>query len=518
MAPSEPNAIPFRPKGEVPKFAEEREGWKGYIEWEKYPEKKKQVEEILRNYDFPDPPEYQLKPLPETNPMLTGERFKQYHYAVGLNDIPDISWQYVLKEKAPDMIHVLQFPYNGEPPRERLVETVITRNQDFFVRNHGGVPEIDADKFTLDIGGLVNEPKRLTLADLQNEAIFPRQSNIVSLQCSGTRRIEQIHEYPGDGDELINAPWGEGAIGTARWTGVSLKKVIKYCGGLKDGAQHIELFGADTYFKKGKVYNYVVSVPWRKVKSHEVLLAWEMNGEPLPKIHGFPLRAVVFGYIGARSCKWLYEIRGIKDPSDAPVQRKEYLYYTPQVGKQNAMYSNGFSIQDMPVSSAIMTPKDMDQIIHDGKIKLRGWAYSGGGHWPVRVEVSNDGGSIWYEVPYDKMSTKYYNAWRLWEIDLPVDAEGWLEFCVRTWDDALNTQPTFVRSAWNWDLHVTSSCHRVKIYSINKARPATAARLKALEERGISITPITKPLPIDLESDEEYAKNMAARGGRDPLE
>jgi sulfite oxidase len=63
------------------------------------------------------PPEYQLKPLPETNPLLTGERFKQYHYAVGLNDIPDISWQYVLKEKAPDMIHVLQFPYNGEPPR-----------------------------------------------------------------------------------------------------------------------------------------------------------------------------------------------------------------------------------------------------------------------------------------------------------------------------------------------------------------------------------------------------------------
>jgi len=94
--------------------------------------------------------------------------------------------------------------------------------------------------------------------------------------------------------------WGEGAIGTARWTGVSLKKVLKYCGGLKEGAQHIEFMGVDTYFKKGKVYNYVVSVPWRKVKIHEVMLAWEMNGKPLPKIHGYPLRAVVFGYIGAR--------------------------------------------------------------------------------------------------------------------------------------------------------------------------------------------------------------------------
>lgn len=518
MAPAEPNAPPFRPKGKLPHFEDELEGWKGYIEWEKYPEKKKQVEEILKQYDFPDPPEFQLVPLPKTNPILTGERFKQYHYATGLGHLVDTSWQYVLKEKAEDMVHVLQFPYNGEPPGDRLVSTEITRNEDFFVRNHGGVPEIDADKYFLEIDGLVNNPKRLTLADLQNEELFPRETKVVSLQCSGTRRLEQIRQYPGDGDELINAPWGEGAIGTARWTGVSLKKVIKHCGGLKDGTKHIELFGADTYFKKGKVYNYVVSIPWRKVKIHEVLLAWEMNGKPLPKIHGFPLRAVVYGYIGARSCKWLYRIRGITDPSEAPVQRKEYLYYTPQIGKQNAMYSNGFSIQDMPVSSAIISPKDMDVITHDGKVKLRGWAFSGGGHWPIRVEVSPDGGAIWYEVPTENMSTKYYYAWRLWEIDLPVDPEGWLEFCVRTWDNAMNTQPTYVRSAWNWDLHVTSSCHRIRVYSVNRSKPLTAARLKALEEHGIPLTPITKPLPIELETDEQYQASMAEQRGRDPLE
>lgn len=274
---------------------------------------------------------------------------------------------------------------------------------------------------------------------------------VATLQCSGTRRIEQIAQYPGDGDELINAPWGEGAIGTARWTGVSLKKVIKHCGGLADkgaGDKHLEFFGADTYFKKGEAYNYVVSVPWRKVRANEVLLAWEMNGEPLPHIHGFPLRVVVAGYIGARSVKWLYRVRAIEGPSLAPVQAKEYLYYSSQVGKQNAVYSNGFSIQDMPVSSAIISPVDKAQVVHDGKMKLRGWAYSGGGRWPVRVEVSADGGSVWYEVPWEKMSEKYFHAWRLWEIEMPVDAEGWLEFCVRTWDNALNTQPTFVRSAW----------------------------------------------------------------------
>ena len=109
----------------------------------------------------------------------------------------------------------------------------------------------------------------------------------------------------------------------------------------------------------------------------------------------------------------------------APVQMKEYLYYTPQNGKQNVTYSNGFSIQTMPVASAIMTPVDKDVIVHDGKIRMTGWAYSGSG-WPERVEVSNDGGGVWYEVPYENLSKKYYHAWRTWWIDIPVDAEGWL--------------------------------------------------------------------------------------------
>ncbi|GME33781.1 Sulfite oxidase [Neofusicoccum parvum] len=517
-------ALPSEQSGkDAPFFAEEREGWKGYIEWEDYPEKKKQAAEILARHKFPDPPEFQLEPLPKTNPVLGGERFKAYHYAMGptLRDIPKISWDYVLKEKSPDMIHLLQFPYNGEPPRDRLVSTPITPNPDFFVRNHGGIPTIPASTHTLDIDGLVAHPQRLTLADLQDATRFPRASMVVTLQCSGTRRAEQIAEYPGDGDELINAPWGEGAIGTARWTGVSLKRVIKHCGGLRGGSDadaHIEFYGADTYFKKGGVFNYVVSVPWRKVRAGEVLLAWEMNGRPLPAIHGAPLRVVVAGYIGARSVKWLYRVRAIEGPSLAPVQMKEYLYYPSQVGKQNAAYSNGFSIQDMPVSSAIMSPREKEIVVHEGKVKLRGWAYSGGGRWPVRVEVSGDGGSVWYEAPWEKMSEKYFHAWRLWEVDLPVEAEGWLEFCVRCWDNALNTQPTFVRSAWNWDLHVTSSCHRIKVYSINKSRPATAERLKFLEEKGIPITPITRPLEIDLESEEDYLRNMKARGGRDPVE
>ncbi|KAI9831583.1 MAG: hypothetical protein M1819_004815 [Sarea resinae] len=501
-------------------FKEERKGWRGYVEWEATPEKKEKAAEILAQYDFAKPPEFQLAPLPTTNPVIEGLRFKQYHAALGndLRDVPKRSWEIVQEEKSKDMLHLLQFPYNGESPKTRLADTPITPNEDHFVRNHGGIPECAEEDYFLDIDGLVNEPKRLTLADLKDESRFPRQSAVVTIQCSGTRRLEQMVLYPGDGDELINAPWSEGAIGTARWTGVSLKKVLKYCGGIKEGAKHIEFQGMETYFKKGQAFNYAVSVPWRKVKANEVILAWEMNGKPLPRIHGHPLRTVVFGYIGARSCKWLYKINAIREPSSGPVQKKEYLYYGSQIGKHNAAYSNGHSIQDMPVSSAILSPADKKVIVHDGKIHVKGWAYSGGGHWPVRVEVSMDGGSVWYEVPPNRMSQKYFNAWRTWSVDVPVDAEGWLELVARCWDDAMNTQPTFVRSAWNWDTHVTSSCHRISVYSINTSRPATRARLAELQDARIELEPLTQPLPIDLEDDTDYVREMAVRGGRDPDE
>ena len=93
-----------------------------------------------------------------------------------------------------------------------------------------------------------------------------------------------------------------------------------------------------------------------------------------------------------------------------------------------------------------------------------------------------------------------------------------LELVARCWDNALNTQPTYVRSAWNWDLHVTSSCHRVKVFSVNRSKPATAKRMKRLEQEGIDFQPLTKPLEIDLESDEEFETEVQRRRGRDPEE
>ncbi|RGP80734.1 sulfite oxidase [Fusarium longipes] len=405
---------------------DEREGWKGYVEWEDYPEKKIKAHQRFRRFQFPPPPEFQLEPIPATNPVLEGKRWKLWHKAIGgvLTKVPEISWE---TEKHPNMLHLLEFPYNGEAPKSLLTKHYIMPNELHFVRNHGGIPDIDPSAWDLRLDGLVNNPQKLTLADLQDESRFPRVTKLVTIQCSGTRRLEQIVEYPGEGDEMINAPWAEGAIGTARWTGVSLKKVIKHCGGLKDGAKHIELYGADTYFKAGQLMNYVVSVPWSKVRSHEVILAWEMNGEPLPKIHGAPVRAVVMGYIGARSVKWIYRIKAIEEPSLAPVQSREYLYFQQQVGKHNQLPTMGIQIQEMPVSSAIMTPWNKEVVVHDGQIEVTGWAYSGGGRWPERVEISSDGGHVWYAVPVENLSPKHKFAWRTFKGKVPCDHEGWTE-------------------------------------------------------------------------------------------
>ncbi|EMD00481.1 hypothetical protein BAUCODRAFT_170332 [Baudoinia panamericana UAMH 10762] len=504
--------VPFKDEnaiasvGDRDMLFQDEPNWKGHIEWENYPEKKEKAHKILSSQNFPPPPEYQMGPIPGTNPVLEGVRWKQWHYAIGgaLKTVPEESWEIVLKEKHPEMLHLLQFPYNGESPKRLTTAKDITPNSLHFVRNHGGIPYISRDKYKLQLDGLVKNPRTFTLDELMNPDVFPRMEKLVTIQCSGTRRIEQIVYNAGEGDEMINAPWAEGAIGTAKYVGISLKKVIKACGGLIEDGKHLEFYGAETYFKKNSAMNYVVSVPWSKVKANEVMLAWEMNGEPLPKIHGYPLRVVVMGYIGARSVKWLYRIKAISNPSLAPVQSQEYLYFNQQTGKHNQRMTDGIQIQEMPVSSAIMMPWNKQVIIHNGSIHCKGWAYSGGGRWPERVEVSADGGFNWYAVPMDTMSPKARFAWRTWELDLPCEAEGWIEILCRCWDNALNTQPLNVRAAWNWGLHVTSSAHRISVYSVNKKREVTRKRLEEFESRGVPFGPLTVPTEWQVQSWDDY--------------
>ncbi|KAH8108637.1 hypothetical protein DFH11DRAFT_1731780 [Phellopilus nigrolimitatus] len=139
----------------------------------------------------------------------------------------------------------------------------------------------------------------------------------------------------------------------------------------------------------------------------------------------------------------------------------------------------------MLVSSAIIHPTDKQ-------------AYSGGGNWVERITASLDGGHIWYAIAKENLTNKHYFAWRLWHFELSVDAVGWLEFCVRT--GTCRTTP----SRRSWNLHATSSCYRIKLYSVNHMRTQTAARLQLLAAHSASILDPSKPFEATLDDEKAY--------------
>ncbi|EWG54723.1 hypothetical protein FVEG_17377 [Fusarium verticillioides 7600] len=166
---------------------DERPGWKGYVEWEDYPEKKAKAHQRFSRFTFPPPPEFQLEPLPATNPVLEGKRWKLWHKAIGgvLDQVPQISWETVLKEKHPEMLHLLEFPYNGEAPKSLLTKDYIMPNELHFVRNHGGIPDIEASAYDIRLDGLVNDPRHSPSQTYKTNPSF-QSSKLVTIQCSGT--------------------------------------------------------------------------------------------------------------------------------------------------------------------------------------------------------------------------------------------------------------------------------------------------------------------------------------------
>ncbi|KAL2279151.1 hypothetical protein FJTKL_13716 [Diaporthe vaccinii] len=197
------------------------------------------------------------------------------------------------------------------------------------------------------------------------------------------------------------------------------------------------------------------------------------------------------------------------------MQSQEYLYFPQQVGKHNLKLTDGIQIQEMPVSSAILSPWTKQVVIHNGKIRCKGWAYSSGGRWPERVELSSDGGFNWYTVPVENLSKKRSWTWRTWDMALPCDVEGWVEIVCRCWDNSLNTQPPDVRTAWNWGLHFTSSCHRISVYSVNNTRPKTKARLEEFADKGIPFASIIVPLAFPSQTWDDYEKYWETHDPRD---
>ncbi|GKV33049.1 hypothetical protein SLEP1_g41599 [Rubroshorea leprosula] len=360
-------------------------------------------------------------------------------------------------------------PFNAEPPRSALTASYVTPVDFFYKRNHGPIPIVDdLERYYVDICGLIENPKKLYMRDIW---MLPKYSVTATLQCAGNRRTAMSNTR-----KVRGVGWDVSALGNAVWAGAKLADVLelfgipKFTSTTQTGGKHVEFVSIDKC-KEENGGPYKASIPLRQATNPEadVLLAYEMNGEPLNRDHGYPLRVVVPGVIGARSVKWLDSINIIAEECQGFFMQRDYKMFPPSVDWDNINWATRKPQMDFPVQSAICSLEDV-QAIRPGKVKVSGYAVSGGGRGIERLDVSIDGGKTWIEatrfqkpgVPYvadDIDSDKW--AWVLFEAI--VDITNGTEIVAKAVDTAANVQPEKVEDIWNLRGILNTSWHRVQV-------------------------------------------------------
>jgi sulfite oxidase len=351
--------------------------------------------------------------------------------------------------KRPDVIvHELE-PFNAETAPAALSAGPVTATDAFYVRGHGAVPELDPEAWRLRVHGAVKRELELSLSTLREA--FREREVTATLQCAGNRRagLLAIRDIPGE------APWGPGATGTAAWGGVALADVLAVAEPLAE-ATHVGFEGADLCPEAKPPQRFGGSVPLDKACRPEVLLAWSMNGEPLPPVHGAPLRVVVPGYIGARSVKWLERVELRKRPWQGYFQHVVYRLVpedaTPGPGV-------GMPLGLVALNADILSPADGDAV-PSGPVEIRGYAFAGGERHVARVDVSLDGGASWTQA--DLLDDLGRWAWRQWRLAVEL-APGEHEVLVRAWDSSAATQPEDEAALWNPKGYVNNARPRIRV-------------------------------------------------------
>jgi sulfite oxidase len=346
--------------------------------------------------------------------------------------------------KHPALVVWTEEPLNAETPLDLLCRSPITPTELFYVRNHGPVPEVELGSYRLAVGGLVAEPLSLSLGDLGR---FERVTATAAMTCAGNRRSELAALTPIPGQ----APWGPGAVGNAVWGGVRLRDVLR-AAGADETAGHVAFAGLDQAVEDGERVEFGGSIPLDKALGPDVLIADEMNGEALPPLHGYPLRIVVPGYIGARSVKWLSTVTVQREPSDNYFQARTYRLLP--VG--SSAPEDGFALGELPLSSAICLVEKLER----GRVRAQGYAITGGSRRVERVDVSVDGGASFATATLAGESRP--GGWVLWEAEVEVP-DGATELAVRAWDSAGSTQPEDPARLWNPKGYANNAWHRARL-------------------------------------------------------
>jgi len=351
----------------------------------------------------------------------------------------------------PDLIVRQAEPHNAEPALAALVAAPITPVKHFYVRSHGAVPKVEAAGFRLRIEGMVGKPVEYTLDELRQK--FKSQSLEATLTCAGSRRLEMNRIKPVPGVQ-----WTAGAIGHARWTGAALAEVLRVAE-LKESAKHVWFDGLDPITEKdGSIAPFGGSIPLERALAAEAppLLAYVMNDEPLTAAHGFPLRSVVPGYIGARSVKWLTKITLSDRPS--PNHYVAAAYKVVRSDDKNELAA-AEPIYANTINAAICTPGDEEKLTA-GRQEVKGYALPTGesGCTVEKVELSADGGKTWQTARLH--GERRPLAWQLWSASVDL-VKGRQELIVRATDSRGNTMPK--ECQWNAKGYLYNAWHRVSV-------------------------------------------------------
>jgi DMSO/TMAO reductase YedYZ molybdopterin-dependent catalytic subunit len=333
-----------------------------------------------------------------------------------------------------------------EMPVELMTEW-ITPVKHFYVRNHMFEPaKIDATTWKLTIGGEVDKPLTLTLADLQK---VPIHSVTNAMECAGNGRSLQNPKVPG-------IQWGKGAVGNAKFSGPSLKLLLEKAG-VKDTGKHVMFRGLDEV--PGKVPPFVRSIPIEKAIDADTLIATHMNDAPLTAHHGYPARAVTPGWAGAASCKWLTEITVLDKPAEGNFMSPGYrLPNTPVKPGEAVKPEDTHSVTGLTVKSLIAGPSDGAKL-KPGKQEIKGVAWAGEADI-TKVEISTDGGASWNLAELGKDHAKY--AWRLWSYSWKPAKSGDYVILSRATDSQGRVQPD--AAVWNPSGYLYNAYDQVKVY------------------------------------------------------
>ncbi|MGB8581243.1 MAG: sulfite oxidase [Candidatus Sulfotelmatobacter sp.] len=310
--------------------------------------------------------------------------------------------------------------------------TWLTPVPHFFVRNHMFEPtELDAKDWRVSVGGEVDKPIVLSLAELSK---IGAHSVVNTLECAGNGRTLYRPQVPG-------IQWGKGAVGTARFSGPRLRDVLQRAG-VKPAGKHVMFRGLDEV--PGKVPPFIRSIPIEKAIDADTLIATHMNGSPLTKHHGFPARALVPGWIGAASCKWLTEIKVLEAEFVGNFMSPGYSLPNHPVKPGEAVKpEDTHPITALNVKSVIAGPSD-GATLKAGNVVVHGAAWAGEADI-TKVEISTDGGANWNPAKLGHDQSHY--AWRLWSCESKIMKPGDHTIRSRAADSQGRTQPAM--PLWN---------------------------------------------------------------------